>query len=52
MTQALEAIFDGNVFRPETRVNLEPNSKVHLVVSTTGEVKKQEPSRCCETSQC
>jgi predicted DNA-binding antitoxin AbrB/MazE fold protein len=40
MTQTIEAFFDGKVFRPETPVNLEPNCKVHLVVSTFGEEKK------------
>ncbi|HUD48660.1 MAG TPA: hypothetical protein VMR33_17640 [Candidatus Baltobacteraceae bacterium] len=42
MTQAIEAFFDGKVFRPETPVNLQPNCKVHLVVSTSGEEKKAD----------
>ncbi len=40
MTQALEAFFDGKVFRPEAPVNLLPNCKVHLVISTSDEEKK------------
>jgi predicted DNA-binding antitoxin AbrB/MazE fold protein len=42
MTQAIEAIFDGKVFRPETPVDLQPNCKVHLVVSTSDERQKKE----------
>jgi len=41
MTQAIEAIFDVKVFRPETTVDLQPNCKVHPVVSTSDQGQKR-----------
>jgi predicted DNA-binding antitoxin AbrB/MazE fold protein len=40
MKQSIEAIFDGEVFRPKTPVDLQPNSEVHLIVTTPAERKK------------
>ncbi len=32
MTTTIEAVFDGEVFRPDQTLNLEPNTRVTLVV--------------------
>jgi len=32
MTQTLDAIFDGNVFRPDGPIQLEPNTRVRLTI--------------------
>lgn len=32
MSQTLEATFDGNVFRPDTPVELEPNTRVRITI--------------------
>lgn len=34
MSQTLEAIFDGDVFRPSSPVELEPNTRVRITVET------------------
>lgn len=33
MTQTLEATFDGQVFRPVQQVDLEPDTKVEIIVT-------------------
>ena len=33
MSTTLEAIFDGDVFRPTKPVNLKPNTKVEIIIS-------------------
>lgn len=35
MSQILEATFDGEVFRPVDTVELQPNTRVQLIVTTT-----------------
>ena len=43
MSQILTVVFDGNVFRPETPVNLEPDRKYVITIETeTARVKKEE----------
>ena len=32
MTQTLEAIFDGSVFRPDQPIELEPNTRVRITI--------------------
>lgn len=32
MTKTLEAVFDGAVFRPDEKIELEPNTRVEIVV--------------------
>ena len=34
MTQTLEAIYDGIVFRPDKPVKLKPNTRMQIVVKT------------------
>jgi predicted DNA-binding antitoxin AbrB/MazE fold protein len=34
MTTTIEAVFDGEVLRPDRPLNLEPNTRVTLVVTT------------------
>ena len=34
MTQTLEAVFDGDVLHPSEPLQLEPNTRVRLVVET------------------
>ena len=39
MSQTLDAIFDGSVFRPDEPIELEPNTRVRITI---------EPSRASE----
>lgn len=32
MTQTIEAVYDGNVLRPDGELQLEPNTRVRLIV--------------------
>jgi predicted DNA-binding antitoxin AbrB/MazE fold protein len=34
MSQTLEATFDGNVFRPDTPVELKPNTRVRITIES------------------
>lgn len=34
MTETLEAVFDGTVFRPQGQVKLKPNTRVHITVES------------------
>jgi predicted DNA-binding antitoxin AbrB/MazE fold protein len=33
MSQTLEVIFDGNVFRPTKPIKLKPNTKMEIIIS-------------------
>jgi len=35
MSQTLDAIFDGNVFRPDGPIALEPNTRVRITIEPT-----------------
>ena len=43
MTQTLDAIFDGSVFRPDQPIELEPNTRVRITIesATTSEREPQ-----------
>lgn len=41
MTQSIEAIFDGEVFRPIQKPDLSPNVKARLTVELEEEIKKR-----------
>ncbi|HEY1717263.1 MAG TPA: antitoxin AF2212-like protein [Verrucomicrobiae bacterium] len=41
MTQALKAIYDGEVFRPEEPVKIPAHTSVELLVHTAGKEKKK-----------
>jgi len=43
MTTTIEAVFDGEVLRPDQPLKLEPNTRVTLVV-TTPDTSEQEES--------
>ena len=32
MSQTLDAVFDGNVFRPDVPIELEPNTRVRITI--------------------
>jgi predicted DNA-binding antitoxin AbrB/MazE fold protein len=40
MSQVLEAIFDGTVFRPDEPVELKPNTRVKIVVTAASSDEK------------
>jgi predicted DNA-binding antitoxin AbrB/MazE fold protein len=44
MTKAIEALFDGTVFRPTEPIPLEPNTRVWIVVETAPSIAEQETS--------
>lgn len=44
MSQTLEATFDGQVFRPVQNVDLQPDTKVELIVTIKDESKKKSKS--------
>ena len=35
MSQTLDAVFDGNVFRPDQPIELEPNTRVRITIEPT-----------------
>ncbi len=41
MSQTLEAIFDGVVFRPDKPVELQPNTRVQIVVTAKSTTEKK-----------
>ena len=43
MSQTLEAVFDGSVFRPDQPIELEPNTRVRITIepATTSEKEPQ-----------
>jgi predicted DNA-binding antitoxin AbrB/MazE fold protein len=44
MSQTLEATFDGQVFRPVQTVDLQPDTKVELIVTIKDESEKKTKS--------
>lgn len=44
MSQTLEATFDGQVFRPVQNVDLQPDTKVELIVIIKNESQKKSKS--------
>ena len=44
MVQTLEAVFDGEVLRPDEPLAIEPNTRVWLVIETLPEVKDKPAS--------
>ncbi len=44
MSLTIEATFDGEVFRPDEKVNLEPNTKVKLQLVVKKKEKTGEPN--------
>lgn len=44
MSQTVEGIYDGDVFRPITAIGLEPNTRVRLTVEVLPAVEAAQPS--------
>ena len=44
MSQILEATFDGEVFRPTEAVELQPNTRVQLIVTETPPIEDKPTS--------
>ena len=44
MSRILEAIFDGNVFRPDSPVELEPNTRVRIIIEFVEAPEKKPES--------
>ena len=44
MVQTLEAVFDGEVLRPDEPLAIEPNTRVRLVIETVSEIKSKPAS--------
>lgn len=42
MTTTIEAVFDGQVLRPVRPLDLQPNTRVRLVLSTPGSSEPEE----------
>lgn len=42
MEQTIEATFDGEVFRPDEKIDLKPNTKVKITVEETKKLKLVE----------
>lgn len=45
MTETIEAIFDGTVFRPEQKVELKPNTRVEITVTLKNKSELSKPFR-------
>ncbi len=50
MTKTLEAVFDGAVFRPEEKIELEPNTRVEIIVRVKP-VAEQKPKSFLRTAR-
>lgn len=44
MSQTLDAIFDGSVFRPDQPIELEPNTRVRITIESTSTSQKEPES--------
>ena len=44
MSQTLDAIFDGSVFRPDEPIELEPNTRVRITIEPTSAEERQPES--------
>lgn len=44
MTESIEALFDGKVFRPEKPVKLKPNTRVKIIVETVSAAEAKKDS--------
>lgn len=44
MSQTLDATFDGNVFRPDQPIELEPNTRVRITIESTPSPEKESES--------
>ena len=44
MSQTLDATFDGNVFRPDQPIELEPNTRVRITIEPTPKSEKNSES--------
>ena len=44
MSQTLDATFDGNVFRPDQPIELEPNTRVRITIEPTPTVDRNSES--------
>jgi len=44
MSQTLEAIFDGEVLRPDEPIELEPNTRVRITIEPTSEAADESKS--------
>ena len=44
MSQTLDAVFDGNVFRPDQPIELEPNTRVRITIEPTPPADRQPES--------
>ena len=50
MSQTLEAIFDGAVFRPEQPIELEPNTRVRITIEPS-KTSEKEPVSFLEVAE-
>jgi predicted DNA-binding antitoxin AbrB/MazE fold protein len=44
MSQTLDAVFDGNVFRPDQPIELEPNTRVRITIEPTPTAEQNSES--------
>jgi len=44
MTKTLQAVFDGEVLRPDEPLDLKPNTRVRITIDTGAEKKSREQS--------
>lgn len=45
MSDVIEAIFDGRVFRPESETELKPNTRVEIIVTVKTFLESPKPFR-------
>jgi hypothetical protein len=45
MTKTLEAIYDGEVLRPDEPLDIEPNTRIQITIETQDAQTKETPSR-------
>lgn len=45
MAEVIEAVFDGKVFRPQSEVELKPNTRVEITVTVKTALENPKPFR-------
>ena len=43
MTKTLEAVFDGEVLRPDEPLEIDPNTRVRITLEVEGEEEEEKP---------
>lgn len=51
MPRTIDAVFDGNVFRPSEPIALKPNTRVKIILDPTEEEEEEAPKSFLQTAR-